>query len=92
MPLHNKCNPKKIPNNYEETYWTANSLVGVRIRTLIACTRFGRNNNLSKVGSANAAVCMVAGYEHRALKETSLYKSSGTKPQKHCITNLQSPK
>jgi hypothetical protein len=36
--------------------------------------RFGRYNNLSKVGSANAAVCMIAGYEQRALKETLLYK------------------
>lgn len=41
----------------KSTYWTANSRVGVRIRTLIAGTRFGRNNNLSKVGSVKAAVC-----------------------------------
>jgi len=38
------------------TYWTANSLVGVRIRTLVAKTRLGRNSNLSRVGKANAAV------------------------------------
>jgi hypothetical protein len=36
--------------------------------------RFGRYNNLAKVGSANAAICMIAGYEQRALKETLLYK------------------
>lgn len=62
-----------ITNNYEDTYWAANSLVGVRIRTRIAFTRFGRNSNLSKVGSANAAVCMVAGYKQSPLKEIPLY-------------------
>ena len=50
---------RHVPKSkYKNTYWTANSLVGVRMRTLIACRRFGRNNNLSKVGSANAAVCI----------------------------------
>lgn len=62
-----------------DTYWAANSLVGVRIRTLIACMRFGRNSNLSKVGSANAAVCMIAGFGQRALKETVLYKARAPK-------------
>lgn len=33
------------------------------MRTLIARMRFGRNNNLSSVGSANAAVC-VETHEH----------------------------
>lgn len=38
--------------------WTANSLAGVRIRTLIAGTRFERNNSLSSVGNTYAAVCI----------------------------------
>lgn len=39
-----------------ETYWAANSLVGVRISTLIAGTRFGRKSRRSSTGKEKAAV------------------------------------
>lgn len=47
---------KKRDGVCRETYWTASSLVGVSIRTLIAGTRFGRYSNLSRVGKVKAAV------------------------------------
>jgi len=40
----------------QRTYWAANSLVGVRISTLIAGTRFGRKSRRSKTGKEKAAV------------------------------------
>ena len=41
------------------TYWTANSLVGVRISTLTAGgVPLARHSNLSSVGRAKAAVYM----------------------------------
>lgn len=50
-----------VQHGKRNTHWTANSLVGVRMRTLIAWTRFGRNSNLSRVGNAKAAVCKIEG-------------------------------
>jgi hypothetical protein len=93
MPLlHDICDPKMITNNYMDTYWAANSLVGVRIRTLIAFMRFGRYSNLSKVGSANAAVCMIAGYGQWVLKETRLYKDQAPEHRSTVSQIYKSPK
>jgi len=57
--------------------------------------RFGRNNNLSSVGSANAAVCMET-QKHDMntghYKQHHCTKTQATKQLKQGITNLQTPK
>jgi len=50
--------------------------------TLIARMRFGRNNNLSSVGNANAAVC----------KETQKHEMNKGHYKKHHFTKTQAPK